>query len=229
MNILVGSGWVDLVREIRKPARSKVVGRRYMKFALMIRGMIPRPFNRCEDQFAAAEIRPIGVVNDSKRSLKHGYTRASHRGDEACKPRGRPFEPDHSGNPNGRPKGSRNKTTVLEELLDDEGEALVRKVIDKAQDGDIAALRLCIDRLVPRPRGRLVSFELPTIETAKDVATASAAILAACANGELSPEEAAVLMGLIEAHVRILGATEVEARLAALEAAAESTPKASSS
>jgi hypothetical protein len=82
--------------------------------------------------------------------------------------------------------------------------------------------------MLPPRRGRPVTFEMPSIENAKDVSTASAAILAACANGELSPEEAAVLMGLIEAHVRILGATEVDARLSALEEAAERTPKGSS-
>ena len=41
--------------------------------------------------------------------------------DTAKKQRGRPFEPGTSGNPNGRPKGSRNKTTVaIEALLDGE-------------------------------------------------------------------------------------------------------------
>ena len=34
---------------------------------------------------------------------------ASELGDESPKPRGRPFEAGHSGNPNGRPKGARNK------------------------------------------------------------------------------------------------------------------------
>jgi hypothetical protein len=29
-----------------------------------------------------------------------------------------PFKPGHSGNPNGRPKGKRNRSTILKELLD---------------------------------------------------------------------------------------------------------------
>jgi hypothetical protein len=41
---------------------------------------------------------------------------------------GVPFKPGHSGNPNGRPKGVRNKTTLaVEALLDGEAEAITRK------------------------------------------------------------------------------------------------------
>ena len=80
----------------------------------------------------------------------------------AGKQRGRPFEPGKSGNPNGRPKGARNRTTALAEgLLDGEAEAITRKLIDKALEGDNAALRLCLERLLPPKRGRTVSFELP--------------------------------------------------------------------
>src|SRR6516165_2074446 len=83
---------------------------------------------------------------------------ASELGDESPKPRGRPFETGHSGNPNGRPKGARNKATVMvEQLLDGELDALVRKLIEKAKAGDIAALRLCLDRLLPPRRDRLAA------------------------------------------------------------------------
>src|SRR6266568_9655953 len=87
--------------------------------------------------------------------------------DVTPKPRGRSFERGKSGNPTGRPKGARNKATrAVEELLDGEAEALTRKAIDKALEGDMAALRICLDRLLPPRRDRLVNFELPTIESA---------------------------------------------------------------
>ncbi len=144
---------------------------------------------------------------------------ASEAEDEVGKPRGRPFAPGHSGNPNGRPKGARNKATVLaEQLLDGEAGALLRKVIDKALEGDIAALRLCLDRVLPPRRDRLVTFALPKIETAKDACAAAAAILAACADGELSPREAVELVGLVGAYVQMLETSQLEAGLAALEA-----------
>ena len=95
----------------------------------------------------------------------------------AGKQRGRPFEPGKSGNPN----GARNRTTALAEgLLDGEAEAITRKLIDKALEGDNAALRLCLERLLPPKRGRTVSFELPDkIETAAEALHASSLVLQA--------------------------------------------------
>ena len=71
----------------------------------------------------------------------------------ASKQRGRPFPRGRSGNPRGRPPGARNAATVLaEQLLDGETEVIIRKIIEKAKQGDIIALRICIDRILP-PRG----------------------------------------------------------------------------
>ena len=136
------------------------------------------------------------------------------------KRRGRPFKPGESGNPHGRPKGCRNKTTMaVEALLDAEGAALTRKAIEKALEGDMAALRLCLERVLPPRRDRPVTFELPKIGTAADALEASSAILAACADGNLSPGQAAEIMDLIATHVRTLEVTEIETRLSALEKA----------
>jgi hypothetical protein len=139
--------------------------------------------------------------------------------------RGRPFAPGRSGNPRGRPKGARNKATILaEQLLEGEAEELVRTVIDKAKAGDSAALRLCVERLLSPRRDRLVTFELPKIETAADACAASAAILDACAKGALSPREATEFMSLLSTHGQLLEATEPEKRIAALEAQRRASP-----
>jgi hypothetical protein len=130
------------------------------------------------------------------------------------KARGRPFERGRSGNPNGRPKGHRNKATMaIEELLDGEAERLTRKVIEKALDGDTTALRLCVDRLLAPRRERPITFDLPKIESAADAKAASSAILAACAAGTLSPGEAAAVMELVSNHVRMFEMSEIEARV----------------
>jgi hypothetical protein len=132
--------------------------------------------------------------------------------------RGRPFEPGKSGNPNGRPKGHRNKATMIcEELLDGEAQALTRKAIDKALDGDMGALRLCLERLLPPRRDRLVTVDLPKIETAGDALKAISAIVSACAAGELSPGEADEIVGLVTTYIRTFEVTEIEAQLAALK------------
>ena len=60
----------------------------------------------------------------------------------AEKTRGRPFQ---KGNP-GRPKGAQNRTTwLIAALLDGEAEAIGRKCIERAKEGDPVALRLAME------------------------------------------------------------------------------------
>src|ERR1700737_1758408 len=127
---------------------------------------------------------------------------------------GTQFQPGQSGNPNGKPKGTRNAATLaLESLLDGEAEALTRKAVELALAGDIAALRLCLDRILPPRKERPVSFEMPTINTAEDAKAASAALLAAVAAGSLTPSEAAEIGKLVDAYVKAIETTEVLMRL----------------
>jgi hypothetical protein len=123
-----------------------------------------------------------------------------------------------SGNPAGRPRGSRHKATLAAEaLLDGEAEALTRKAIEKAKEGDGVALRLCLERILPARKDRLVSLELPKIETAGDSLKAIAAIVDAVARGELTPGEAGDFVRVIEAFARSSETMTLEARIAALE------------
>ncbi|MDA7749480.1 DUF5681 domain-containing protein [Litoricola sp.] len=55
-----------------------------------------------------------------------------------------------SGNPAGRPVGSKNKCTQFRELLEDDLPALVSVLRDKALEGDMNAMRLLLERLVPK-------------------------------------------------------------------------------
>jgi hypothetical protein len=136
----------------------------------------------------------------------------------AEKQRGRPFEPGQSGNPNGRPKGSRNRVTqALEGLIDGQAEALGAKAVEMALNGDASMLRALLGTLVPTRRDRTVEFELPKIETVGDARKATSAVLAACAAGELSPNEASEIMGLISSHVQTIEIAELEDRIVALE------------
>ena len=142
----------------------------------------------------------------------------------APKQRGRPFESGKSGNPKGRPKGSRNQATLLaEQLLEGEVEAIVRKLVNTALEGDTTALRLCLERLVAPKRERRIAFTLPAqIKSAADAATASSAVLNECAAGNLSPTEASEIMALISSHVRVLEVSDIEARVAVLERGSKS-------
>ena len=104
------------------------------------------------------------------------------------------FEPGKSGNPNGRRVGSRNKASIaIDALLDGEAETLTRKCIELAKGGDIAALRLCIERLNPPRKERPVCFEMPPMEKPADCIPVLASIMQGVATGDLTPGEAAAL------------------------------------
>lgn len=131
------------------------------------------------------------------------------------------FEPGRSGNPGGRPKGSRNRSTqALENILEGESEALTRRAIELALDGDTVALRMCMDRLMPVRKDRPITFTLPDIETPADLTKATRALMQGVADGEITPGEAAELSKLVDAHVKAISAADFAERLAALEQAA---------
>lgn len=121
----------------------------------------------------------------------------------------------------GRPRGARHKATQAAlALLDGEVEALTRQAVMQALEGDTTALRLCLERIAPPRRDAPVTFDLPRMETARDAAKAAGAVLEAVALGDLTPQEGAHIMALVETYRRTLETTELEARVAALEGGA---------
>ena len=121
------------------------------------------------------------------------------------------------GNP-GKPKGSRHKATQASlALLEGEAEALTRKAVDTALAGDTTALRLCLERIAPVRKDAPVRFDLPPMRSAPDAAKAAGAVLDTVSRGEMTPTEAAHVMGLIETYRRTLETSELEARVVTLE------------
>ena len=130
------------------------------------------------------------------------------------------FKPGQSGNPSGRPKGARHRTTVaIEALLEGEGEALTRKAIELAKAGDMQALRLCMDRLAPPRKDSPVAFDLPEMKTVSDAVFAMGALVKAVAEGDLTPTEAAELTRMVQAFAKIIETAEFEERIKKLEEA----------
>ena len=133
-------------------------------------------------------------------------------------PRGRPFKRGESGNPSGRPVGARNRTTLaVEAIIEGEAEALTRKVIELALNGDRAALRMCLDRLAPPQRERYVNFRLPPLHSTDDSMRAMMVIADGLAAGEITPGEAAEIGKFVESFVKVIEAAEFEQRLKFLE------------
>ena len=111
-----------------------------------------------------------------------------------------------------------NKSTmVAQALLDGEAEALTRKAVQLALEGNIQALKLCIERLIPPRKERPVDVALPEFSGVESLPVLTATLLAAVSSGELTVGEASGLSTLVANYGRMLELAELEKRIAVLE------------
>jgi len=128
------------------------------------------------------------------------------------------YLPGASGNPKGMAQGYRHpKTVILQALLDEDGPAVARAALKLAKKGNVAALRLIMERLLPAQRRRTVTIDLPPIEVAGDISRALAALTKAATSGQITPDEAAAFGSLISATRQALELAEIDLRLRKLE------------
>ena len=90
-----------------------------------------------------------------------------------------------------------------------------------ALKGDLTAMRLCMERVLPPCRERNVKFRLPPIEStltgdscgpsSRDVSQAMNAVTAALAQGEITPGEAETIAGVVDTFVRAIETTKKRA------------------
>ncbi len=136
--------------------------------------------------------------------------------------RGRPWPKGTSGNPKGPGTGSRNRATLaLDALAQGEASEVLRATVERAKAGDTTAAALVLSRVWPQRKGRPTPLDLPPVRSAADLTAATGALIAAMADGTLSPEEAQAAATVMQTHRQALETAELEARVAALEAARE--------
>ena len=103
------------------------------------------------------------------------------------------FHPGQSGNPNGRPKGIVDKRAKLREKLESHGDAIIDTLIARAKVGDSGALKLCVERLIPRVKSDDgIVFELPDgrLDVGSNMLQIAHDLTQAVALGRLTFEEA---------------------------------------
>lgn len=126
------------------------------------------------------------------------------------------FQKGKSGNPAGKKPGTKDKRTELRALLQPHAAELLQKAVDMALQGDLAALRMCLDRLVPTVKATAepVETDIPTTGT---LAEQGQALFQAAAKGKISSDEASSLMSILASQVRIIEVTSLDERIQALE------------
>jgi hypothetical protein len=109
------------------------------------------------------------------------------------------FKKGLSGNPGGRPVGSRNKLTQLAQKLPaNDAEEIITAIIEKAKAGDSTAQRLCMERIMPPMRSSVIQIDLPKLETAQDIMEGYDVLFDALGRGNLTLEELDRLSDVLE-------------------------------
>ena len=97
---------------------------------------------------------------------------------------------------------------------------LAKMVLLAAVEGDTAAARLVLEHAIGRPRqdgGDATAVNIPRIEKAADLVTASSEVLEALARGDLTPADARALAEVIAAAGKSIELYALEQRLEVLE------------
>ncbi len=125
-----------------------------------------------------------------------------------------------SGNPAGRAPGSRNKKTLaVEAALFEHAQELVENLVQRAKNGEPAAMRLAMERILPVGRGRPLPIELPSIRSTEDALAAADVIMDALKEGAVSAREAVDLLRVVEGLTRLTGAIAFIKKVARREVA----------
>ncbi len=127
------------------------------------------------------------------------------------------WKPGCSGNPAGKKPGTVHAVTLLKRALrEGDAEAAAQQMAQKAAEGNLSAIRFVLDRLDPKPRGRLIAF---VVDDPDDVAQLLQAAQRAVVTGGISVDEGMALLRFIEACDRLRGWAETTAAREATRAA----------
>lgn len=126
------------------------------------------------------------------------------------------FAKGRSGNPAGRPKGALGKATKWRMALEPHGDELFKVAVEHALAGDMAALKLCLERISPpvKPNPDPVEFALAG-ETLSEKAES---VLEAIAGGVIDVDSGRKLIGAISDLGKIIEVDSILERLEKLEA-----------
>lgn len=128
------------------------------------------------------------------------------------------FQKGKSGNPKGKAKGTKNKATrLIESLMQSELDNIGQKLIELALAGNLQAIRLVLDRIMPPKTSRSIEIEIPKIKNTTDALQAISTVIHAVGQGELTPSEGEAITKIIQSFTQALQSYEFDQRLSTLE------------
>ena len=123
-----------------------------------------------------------------------------------------------SGNPNGKPKGARNKSTLAAEaLLEGSLERICKKVEEEALNGNMQAAKMILERFLPPRKDRCIEIDIPSVDTFEDILNVVGFIVNAVGKGKITPSEGELLARTVESYSKALETYQFESRLKDVE------------
>ena len=125
------------------------------------------------------------------------------------------FTKGKSGNPCGKKLGTLNKRTQLSKLLEPHAEKLINKTVELALKGDVNALRLCIERLIPKTTSQPIQFDFNAIdlENINNLSMLGKTIISSVAAGFILPEEGQKLMAIVDSQRKLIEHVDMNRKL----------------
>jgi DNA-binding NarL/FixJ family response regulator len=125
-----------------------------------------------------------------------------------------------SGNPAGRPAGSKHKSTELLEMLRSDAPAIVLKALSMARDGDPEMIKLVLNKLLPNAKDNYID---PIILIQGSLAQQSRQVIDMTADGQILPSDADTLLKGFKTTAELEHFDELKARLERIEKLLEGT------
>jgi hypothetical protein len=130
------------------------------------------------------------------------------------KPNKTSFQAGKSGNPTGRPIGSTPRGT-FRKMIESDLPEINKALVDAAKAGDVSAIKLIYDRIVPSIKPTAPEINMRVTGTLQERGTA---FINAMTLGKLAPDQATIAMNALATQAKLVEQGEIVKRLDQLEA-----------
>ncbi len=122
------------------------------------------------------------------------------------------YKPGESGNKKGRPAG-KSPAILIRNHIAGKMPSIMKVLVDAAEQGDIQACKILVDRVCPVLRPQAASIDLPTSGT---LAQKGDRIIKAMMSGQLAPDVGSQLLSALRTQAATVDFTETAVELAKL-------------